>query len=67
MHPQAKFLLFFVLPMPAWAVLSLMASYDTYQLLSKQRSIFDSAGHLGGLATGMLYYAVRVRPFLRRF
>ena len=83
--PNARFLLFFVVPMPAWACIGAVACFDVYNavtrrvrllLLSRnflyilhtitktpfmQFPTLDSAGHVGGLTAGALYWIMRTR------
>jgi membrane associated rhomboid family serine protease len=90
--PNARFLLFFVVPMPAWACIGGIACFDVYNaitrrvrhpfilsfflaasqekilhhniaktLLYTQFSTLDSAGHIGGLTAGALYWILRTR------
>ncbi|KAI8086996.1 uncharacterized protein B0P05DRAFT_533248 [Gilbertella persicaria] len=64
--PKATFLVFFIVPMPAIAVVGLFAAYDVYQSYAiKRGSLVDSAAHLGGAAYGAAYWFTRVRPMLR--
>ncbi|KAH9062084.1 rhomboid-domain-containing protein [Lactarius vividus] len=63
--PRAQFLLFFVLPMPAWACIGGIACFDVYNAFTRQFPSLDSAGHVGGLAGGALYWILRTRLGLR--
>ncbi|KAH9007083.1 rhomboid-domain-containing protein [Lactarius hatsudake] len=63
--PRARFLLFFVLPMPAWACIGGIACFDVYNAFTRQFPSLDSAGHVGGLAGGALYWVLRTRLRLR--
>ncbi|KAH9045669.1 hypothetical protein EDB85DRAFT_2284507 [Lactarius pseudohatsudake] len=63
--PRAQFLLFFVLPMPAWACIGGIACFDVYNAFTRQFPSLDSAGHVGGLAGGALYWILRTRLRLR--
>ncbi|KAG2236848.1 hypothetical protein INT48_002661 [Thamnidium elegans] len=62
---SATFLVFFVIPMPAIAVVGLFASYDIYKASTLSNSIIDSAGHIGGAAYGVGYWFLRVKPMLK--
>jgi membrane associated rhomboid family serine protease len=91
--PKARFLLFFVVPMPAWACIGGIACFDAYNAVTRrvrhpqtfflapsqkqilppshntiaktlfymQFSSLDSAGHVGGLTAGALYWIMRTR------
>ncbi|KAH9963176.1 hypothetical protein BC827DRAFT_1129057 [Russula dissimulans] len=59
--PNARFLLFFVLPMPAWACIGGIACFDVYNAFTRRFPSLDSAGHVGGLAAGALYWMMRAR------
>jgi rhomboid-like protein len=51
--PKTTFLLFFVLPMPAWALIGGMFAYDAYSAVTNPGSGTDSAGHVGGIVAGL--------------
>ncbi|KAG6335301.1 hypothetical protein ID866_3785 [Astraeus odoratus] len=57
--PRNTFLIFFVIPCPAWVFLPGILLYDGWRSISDRRSTTDSAGHVGGLLTGIAYYAWR--------
>jgi len=59
--PRARFLLFFVVPMPAWACIGAIACFDVYNAFTRRFSTLDSAGHVGGLTAGALYWIMRTR------
>lgn len=63
--PRATFLVFFIVPMPAIAVVGLFAAYDIYKASTLNSGIVDSAAHIGGAAYGAGYWLLRVRPLLR--
>ncbi|KAF8485020.1 hypothetical protein DFH94DRAFT_717713 [Russula ochroleuca] len=63
--PNARFLLFFVVPMPAWACIGAIACFDAYNAVTRRFSTLDSAGHVGGLTAGALYWLLRTRFRLR--
>ncbi|KAI9638029.1 uncharacterized protein MKK02DRAFT_31543 [Dioszegia hungarica] len=51
--PNTTFLLFFVLPMPAWVLIGGMFAYDGYSAFFRPGSGTDSAGHVGGIMAGL--------------
>lgn len=53
MFPRSTFLLFFVVPMPAWALLSGVFAWDLWQTLYNPASRVDGAGHIGGIIAGV--------------
>ncbi|KAJ9121159.1 hypothetical protein QFC24_004833 [Naganishia onofrii] len=53
MFPQAKFLMFFIVPMPAWVAVGGIFAYDLYQSILVPTSMTDSAGHIGGILAGV--------------
>jgi len=59
--PRSQFLLFFVLPMPAWACIGGIACFDVYNTFTRRFPSLDSAGHVGGLTAGALYWILRTR------
>lgn len=63
-RPTATFLVFYVIPCPAWAVVAGLFLFDGYSAYNESRPGVDSAGHVGGLLAGMAYF-LRLR--LRRF
>ncbi|CAO3594998.1 unnamed protein product [Absidia cylindrospora] len=63
--PKATFLVFFVIPMPAIAVVGLFAAYDVYKATTLNTGIVDSAAHIGGVSYGAAYWFLRVKPLLR--
>ncbi|KAI8331229.1 hypothetical protein BC941DRAFT_439379 [Chlamydoabsidia padenii] len=63
--PKSTFLVFFVIPMPAIAVVGLFAAYDIYKATTLNTGIVDSAAHIGGVSYGAAYWFMRVKPLLR--
>ncbi|KAI5117506.1 hypothetical protein M0805_009675 [Coniferiporia weirii] len=59
--PQTKFLLFFVVPVPAWAVITGLFIWDGLSALSDRRTQIDGAGHVGGILAGVAYYFLKRR------
>jgi membrane associated rhomboid family serine protease len=58
--PHAKVAIYGIIPMPLWALVAGYAVYDGYYLNSADTRI-GHAGHLGGLAFGLVYYFARLR------
>ncbi|KAI0721848.1 hypothetical protein C8T65DRAFT_704928 [Cerioporus squamosus] len=57
--PNSTFLLFGIVPMPAWAMVTGIFLYDGYSAVNHQRSGTDTAGHIGGLLAGIGYFIAR--------
>lgn len=57
--PTTKFLLFGILPLPAWAVVSGIFLWDGYGTVTNKQTTTDTAGHIGGLLAGMAYFAAK--------
>ena len=65
-YPFETFLMFWVIPVPLWALLSIYVLYDLHPvLLTLAGDQFYTgvahAGHLGGLAFGFLYWRCNMR------
>jgi membrane associated rhomboid family serine protease len=60
LYPTAKFAIYGIVPVPLWALVTFYAAYDGYYLNSADSRI-GHAGHLGGLAFGIVYYVARLR------
>jgi membrane associated rhomboid family serine protease len=58
--PQARVAIWGIIPMPLWALVTGYAVYDGYYLNSADSRI-GHAGHLGGLAFGLVYYFAKLR------
>lgn len=54
LFPRSTFLLFFVVPMPAWLLVGGMFGYDFFQAVTGRQSRTDSAGHAGGIVAGVV-------------
>lgn len=65
--PRATFLLFFVVPMPAWALVGGLFAWDFYQAMTGQQSRTDSAGHAGGIAAGVFAGLLMRRRIMPRW
>lgn len=55
-QPRAQLLLFFVLPVPAWACVSGIFAWDVAQAVLNPGQRTDSAGHIGGVLAGILFW-----------
>jgi len=65
-YPHETFLLFWVIPVPLWALLGIYVLYDLHPVLLQLAGdqFFTGvahAGHLGGLAFGFLYWRLSLR------
>ncbi|KAF1946645.1 hypothetical protein EJ02DRAFT_450373 [Clathrospora elynae] len=58
--PQTRVAIWGIIPMPLWALVTGYAVYDGYYINNADSRIAH-AGHLGGLAFGLLYYFARLR------
>ncbi|KAF9130578.1 hypothetical protein BGW39_002934 [Mortierella sp. 14UC] len=65
-YPMSQYSLFFVITMPAAALIGLFGAYELYNVLAANTGRFDSAGHLGGGLFGAAYYFTKLRPLIRR-
>lgn len=55
-NPRSTILMFFVVPMPAWAAVAGIVGYDMYLALAHPNGTIAAAAHLGGAAAGVLYF-----------
>ncbi|KAF2827476.1 hypothetical protein CC86DRAFT_321591 [Ophiobolus disseminans] len=60
MSPMSKVAIYGIIPVPLWAVTVGYAVLDGYYL-NDQNSRIGHAGHLGGLAFGIMYYLLNLR------
>ena len=60
--PSTTMLLFGIVPVPMWALIAGYFAADAYYLDAQDARVAH-AGHLGGLAFGVAYYALRLRRF----
>jgi hypothetical protein len=60
-YPRLTILLFFVLPVPLWALALLHVAQDTLGFLGGSRTGTAFSVHLGGAAFAALYYQTGVR------
>jgi membrane associated rhomboid family serine protease len=58
--PHSRVLIYGIVPMPLWALVTGYAFYDGY-FVNNPNSRIGHAGHLGGLAFGLVYYLARLR------
>ncbi|PIL36792.1 hypothetical protein GSI_00482 [Ganoderma sinense ZZ0214-1] len=62
--PTTSFYIFGVLPLPAWAFVTGIFLYDGYSAVNQHRVGTDTAGHIGGLVSGIVFFiAKRFRIF----
>ncbi|KAJ1722980.1 hypothetical protein LPJ53_002646 [Coemansia erecta] len=66
LFPQTRFLIFFVVPVPAWLATAGFITWDLMSVAKHRNSRTDGAGHLGGAAAALGYYWFRLRPLIRR-
>jgi membrane associated rhomboid family serine protease len=57
--PRQILLLFFVIPMPAWAVGLLVVAIDVFRALNPESTRIAFAAHLGGAAFALAYFRFR--------
>ncbi|BGP40283.1 hypothetical protein JCM10450v2_004263 [Rhodotorula kratochvilovae] len=58
--PREKFLLFFVLPVPAWLCVSGIFAWDVYNGFWRRGGMTDSAGHVGGVLAGVIFFLRKI-------
>ncbi|KAJ1311067.1 hypothetical protein OPQ81_009571 [Rhizoctonia solani] len=56
LFPNTTFLLFFIVPVPAWLCVSGIFAWDLYGSLRRRGGMTDSAGHVGGVLAGVAYF-----------
>ncbi|KAF9821437.1 hypothetical protein IEO21_00683 [Rhodonia placenta] len=54
--PRASIYIFGIVPMPAWAFVTGIFLWDTSSAILDKRVGTDTAGHVGGLLAGILYF-----------
>lgn len=59
-YPRTTFLIFFVVPCPAWAALPGILAFDVYRSVTDARTTTDIAGHVGGILSGIGFFLWRV-------
>lgn len=60
LYPKVTFQLYGIIPVPLWGLIAGYAIFDGYYLNDKSSRV-GHAGHLGGLAFGIVYYFARLR------
>ncbi|KAF2443963.1 rhomboid-domain-containing protein [Karstenula rhodostoma CBS 690.94] len=60
LYPRTQFMIYGIIPMPLWLLMAGYAVFDGYYLNDRSSRV-GHAGHLGGLAFGIVYYFARVR------
>lgn len=60
LYPRAQFAIYGIIPVPLWLLIGGYALYDGYYLEDRNSNV-GHAGHLGGVAFGVIYYFARVR------
>ncbi|KAJ8595375.1 rhomboid-domain-containing protein [Rhizopogon salebrosus TDB-379] len=58
--PRTTFLIFFVVPCPAWAFLPGILAFDVYRSVKDSRTTTDTAGHVGGMLSGVGFFLWRM-------
>ncbi|KAG0705454.1 hypothetical protein DFH29DRAFT_278628 [Suillus ampliporus] len=58
--PRTTFLIFFVIPCPAWAFLPGILAFDVYRSVTDARTRTDAAGHVGGMLSGIGFFLWKV-------
>jgi len=58
--PRAPAALFWIVPMPIWAIMGAYIAWDTYMVKSPTSGI-GHAAHLGGAVAGAVYYVLVLR------
>ncbi|CDU26052.1 related to PCP1-mitochondrial serine protease [Sporisorium scitamineum] len=60
-RPRATFLVFFVVPAPAWAVVGAVLGWDVWHAAGTPKGRTDSAGHVGGILAGIAFWRFGLR------
>lgn len=67
LFPRSTFLLFFVLPMPAWMLVGGGFAWDLINTIYNPSSRIDGAGHMGGVIFGVATALLLKRSYRRRW
>ncbi|EJD53869.1 rhomboid-domain-containing protein [Auricularia subglabra TFB-10046 SS5] len=68
LFPHAQLLIFGIIPAPAWACVGAVFAWDLWGVLAAQpNALTDSAGHIGGILSGIAYYLIRRGGYKRLF
>ncbi|KAK1925158.1 hypothetical protein DB88DRAFT_488119 [Papiliotrema laurentii] len=54
LFPHSKILMFFIIPMPVWLGIGGIFAWDLYGAIASPHGNTDSAGHVGGMAAGLI-------------
>ncbi|KAF6767600.1 Peptidase S54, rhomboid domain protein [Kalmanozyma brasiliensis GHG001] len=60
-NPTATFLIFFVIPAPAWACVTGIFAWDLWHASRTPKGRTDSAGHVGGILAGIAFWRFGLR------
>ncbi|KAG4095341.1 rhomboid-domain-containing protein [Neocallimastix lanati (nom. inval.)] len=55
------------LPLPAWLGMSLYTIMDIYRTATMTNGRIDTAGHVGGALSGLLFYIIKIRPYIQKW
>jgi len=55
------------LPLPAWLGMSIYTILDIYRTATMTNGRIDTAGHVGGALSGLLFYIVKIRPYIQNW
>jgi len=61
--PHASFLLYGIIPIPAWVLVATYFAQDVLGAVSQPYSRISHVGHVGGALAGVILYMTRIRPF----
>ncbi|KAF8592523.1 hypothetical protein K439DRAFT_1625883 [Ramaria rubella] len=54
--PTAKFLIFGIIPVPAWGCVAGLFSYDLFNAITERQTGVSEISHLAGMTAGLLYF-----------
>eukprot|EP01132_Coremiostelium_polycephalum_P003851 gene3851-4798_t len=61
LYPRATFLIFGIVPVPAWLCVGGFIAYDAYHEYKRSNTGIGHSAHLFGAGVGILYYMLRLR------